>query len=146
MAKQAINSALEGAERPDDVKIGSNRSFGIVFAIVFAIVGLLPLWSGAPLRLWSLAVGAGFLAIALVLPSLLAPLNRLWFKFGLLLSKITSPIVMGLVFYLTVTPTALIMRMLGKDPLRLKLDRDAPTYWISRTPPGPDPDSIKNQF
>jgi hypothetical protein len=93
-----------------------------------------------------LAIAAGFLAVALVRPSLLSPLNRLWFMFGLLLHKIVTPVIMGLIFFLTVTPTGLIMRLSGRDPLRLRRDPEAKTYWIEREPPGPDPETMRNQF
>ncbi|MBT3401824.1 MAG: hypothetical protein HN420_17765, partial [Rhodospirillaceae bacterium] len=91
-------------------------------------------------------VAIAFLAIAFLRPGLLAPLNRLWTRFGLLLHRIVNPIVMGFLFYLTVTPMALIMRALGKDLLRLKRDPEAKSYWIERTPPGPAPDTMSNQF
>ena len=136
----------ESFERDQQVKGSSDRSFGIVFAVVFAIIGFWPLIGGAAPRVWSLIVAGAFLAIAVVYPRLLAPLNRLWLKFGLLLHRITNPIIMGFVFFLAVVPTALIMKMLGKDPLRRKLDKDAASYWILREPPGPPPDSMKNQF
>jgi len=136
----------ESFARDEPVKTSSERSFGIVFCAVFAIVGLWPLiGTGAP-RWWSLGLAAGFLAAALAVPRALAPLNRLWAKLGLLLHRITNPVIMGLVFFLAVTPTALIMRMLGKDPLRRKFDREAGSYWIERKPPGPEPDSMRHQF
>ena len=128
------------------VKGSSDRSFGVVFTVVFAIIGLWPLLDDAGVRWWSLAIAAGFAAVSTVWPSLLGPLNRLWLKFGLLLNRIVSPLVMGLLFYLVVTPIALLMRILGKDPLRLKRDSKAHSYWIERDPPGPAPDSIKNQY
>jgi hypothetical protein len=97
-------------------------------------------------RSWSLAVAVAFLVLALVLPRALAPLNRLWFRTGLLLHAGINPVIMGLLFYTTVTPTGLIMRLLGKDPLRLQFDRQATTYWIPRCPPGPSPDTMRRQF
>lgn len=136
----------ESFQRDQDIKGSSDRSFGLVFTAVFLIVGLWPLVHGEPVRLWSLAIAGIVLAIALIRPALLGPLNRLWMKFGLLLHKIVNPIVMGLVFFFAVVPTAFIIKLMGKDPLRRKLDRDAATYWIDRNPPGPAPDSMKNQF
>ena len=136
----------ESSEREQQVKGSSDRSFGIVFTVVFAIIGLWPLIHDAAPRLWSLIAAAAILAIALICPGLLAPFNRLWLKFGLLLHKITNPIIMGFVFFLAVVPTGLIMKMLGKDPLRRKLDKEAASYWIPREPPGPPPESMKNQF
>jgi len=114
--------------------------------VVFAIIGLWPLLDGAGARWWSLAIALGFAVAALAWPRMLAPLNRLWFKFGLLLNRIVSPLVMGLLFYLVVTPIAVAMRMAGKDPLRLKSDAQARSYWIEREPPGPSPETIKNQY
>ena len=136
----------ESLERETEVKTGSERAFGIVFSSVFSIIGLWPLIDGSAPRFWALALGALFLAAALVAPGVLAPLNRLWFRFGMLLHRIASPLAMALLFYLTVTPTALILRLAGKDPLRLKFDRAAKSYWIARTPPGPAPESLRNQF
>ncbi|MBT5415894.1 MAG: hypothetical protein HOH66_03470 [Rhodospirillaceae bacterium] len=133
--------------REEEVKGSSDRGFGIVFAVVFALVALWPLTGeNGAVRLWSAAVAIAFLAIAFLRPGLLAPLNRLWTRFGLLLHRIVNPIVMGFLFYLTVTPMALIMRALGKDLLRLKRDPEAKSYWIERTPPGPAPDTMSNQF
>ena len=105
-----------------------------------------PLIDGAAVRVWSLTVAAVILTIALIRPALLAPFNRVWMKFGLLLHKITNPIIMGLIFFLAVTPTAVVMRAIGKDPLRRKFDKSAQSYWIERVPPGPEPESMKQQF
>jgi hypothetical protein len=139
----ATHERLSGHEA---VKGSSDRSFGVVFAAVLTIIGRWPLLAGAGVRWWSLAIAAAFAAVALVRPGLLAPLNRLWLKFGLLLNRIVSPVVMALLFYLVITPLALIMRTLGKDPLRLKYDAKVSSYWILRAPPGPSPETIKNQF
>ena len=132
--------------REDKVKGSSDRSFGLVFAAVFAIIGLIPLLGDGGVRVWSLAVAVVFLALALVRPVVLAPLNHLWTRFGLLLHRIVNPIIMGLLFYLVVTPTGLIIRMLGKDLLRLRFDPQAKSYWIERQPPGPAPETMKDQF
>lgn len=118
----------------------------MVFTVVFAVIGLWPLIGGGAVRLWSLIVAVVFLLAALARPQVLAPLNRLWTRFGLLLQKITNPLIMGLVFYLAVTPTALVMRALGKDLLHRRIDRSAKTYWIDRRPPGPEPETMKQQF
>ena len=136
----------ESYERQEEIRGSSDRSFGIVFAVVFALVGLLPLVSGGAVRLWSLAIGAAFLLVALAIPSILAPLNRLWLRFGLLLHKIVSPLVLGIMFFLVITPMGVLMRAFGKDLLRLKLDRQLASYWIERTPPGPPPESLRDQF
>ena len=124
----------------------SNRSFGFVFSVLFAFLGLGPLVRGRPVRGWALVVAAAFLLAALALPRMLAPLNRLWLRFGLVLHACISPVIMGLVFYTTVTPIGLARRLLGKDPLRRRFDRDAVTYWIERDPPGPAPDTMTRQF
>jgi hypothetical protein len=84
--------------------------------------------------------------VAWLSPAALAPLNRVWTRFGLLLHRIVSPVVLGVMFFVVVTPMGLIMRALGKDPLRLRFDRDARSYWIDRRPPGPAPDTLNNQF
>ena len=126
--------------------IGSDRGFGIVFAVVFTAIGLFPLLRGASPRGWSLAVAGGFLAVALVKPTWLAALNTLWFRFGLLLQRVAHPIVLAVIYFAVVTPTGLVMRALGKDPLRLRFDPDATSYWILRDPPGPEPESMKQQF
>ena len=128
------------------MQASSDRAFGLVFAAVFAIVALWPLPWGGAIRWWSLAVAAGFLAAALAMPSILAVPNRLWLKLGLLLNRIVSPFVLGIVFFLVVTPMGIAMRLLGKDPLRLKARAPGESYWIRREPPGPSPDSLTNQF
>lgn len=138
--------AHEDLTREEHVEGSSDRSFGIVFAAVFLIIAAWPLWSGGGLRWWSVAVAAAFAVVAVVAPQLLAWPNRLWLKFGLLLGRIVSPIALGILFYLVFMPIGLLMRALGKDPLRLKRDEAAATYWIRREPPGPPPTSMTNQF
>ncbi len=130
----------------DDVKVGSERSFGLVFAVVFAIVGLLPLWSGHAYRPWALVVAGVFLIAAFAAPKALRPLNILWFRFGLLLHKIVNPLIMGMLFFVTVTPIALIMRLCGKDPLNRRFVPEATTYWTLREPGEPAPESMRRQF
>ena len=125
---------------------GSDRSFGIVFACVFALIGLWPMLHGSAPRLWALAVAAACLAAALLRPQFLSPLNRLWFRFGLLLHHVVNPVLMLLIYYGAVVPTGLVLRALGKDVLRLKLDRAAASYWIIRDPPGPAVGSMEKQF
>lgn len=139
-------SAIEDLKREEDVEIGSDRSFGIVFFVVFAIIGLWPLLNHGPVRVWALVIAAIFLVIALTVPKILAPLNRVWMKFGLLLAAIISPIFLGILFYLVFMPLGLVMRLAGNDALKLKLDRNARSYWVDRDPPGPPPGSINNQF
>ena len=125
-----------------EIKIGSNKSFGIVFFIVFLLIAIYPLINNGELRIWSLVVAIIFFILGLVNSKVLTPLNKLWFKFGLLLGKIVSPLIMGIIFFLVVTPTAFIMRIIGKDLLNLKFNNKK-TYWIEKT----DPKSkMKNQF
>ncbi len=118
----------------------------MVFAIVFTIIGIAPLIRGGELRHWSLLAAAVFLGLGLLAPAILRPLNILWFKFGLLLGRIIAPIVISLLFFVAVTPTALIMRLLRKDVLSLKFDRNAKSYWISRSKTENPMGSMKNQF
>ena len=124
------------------IKIGSNKSFGIVFFIVFLIIGLYPLINEDSLRIWSLVVSIIFLILGLINSQILTPLNILWFKFGMLLGKFVSPIIMGLVFFLVVTPTGLIMKLFNKDLLKLKKNKSN-SYWIKRLETKSE---MKNQF
>lgn len=138
--------AHEDLTREDKVEGSSDRSFGWVFTAVFVLIGAWPLiHSNAP-RWWAIGIAAAFALVTLIKPTLLAGLNRLWMKFGLLLGKIVSPIALGVLFYLVFTPMGLLMRLFGKDPLRLKFDRAGDSYWIRREPPGPPPKSMTNQF
>jgi len=138
----------EDFTRKETVMGSSDRSFGFVMAAFFALLALFPLLHGplSSIRWWALVVAAAFLALALLWPAPLRPLNRAWLKLGLLLSKIVSPVVMMVLFYATVTPIGVLMRWTGKDPLRLRRDATATSYWIPREPPGPAPDSMKQQF
>lgn len=129
-----------------DIKVGSERSFGLVFGAVFAIIGLLPLLGDEPVRIWALGGAAAFVLLGFLYPRALQPLNLLWFKFGMLLGRIVAPVVMTLLFFVAVTPVALIMRALGKDVLRLKIDKDADSYWIRRNDDESPMGSMKNQF
>jgi hypothetical protein len=124
----------------------SDRGFGFVFATVFFLISLWPLLSAGTLRWWPLAVSAAFLGTALFVPRALRPLSAAWMRFGLLLHRLVSPVIIGLIFFVTVLPTGIIMRILGKDLLRLRFDPLAQSYWIERRPPGPAPDSLRNQF
>lgn len=136
----------EPREQEEAVKGSSDRTFGLVFVVFFAVIGLWPLIGDGGIRIWSLAISAVLLVLSMARPSILAPLNRLWMRFGLLLHKVTNPIIMGLIFFLAVTPTALYLKIRRQDPLRRKIDKGARTYWIDRTPPGPAPETMKNQF
>lgn len=123
----------------------SDRAFGIILAVVCTLVGLFPLLGGETPRGWMLATAGAVLAVVLFKPGWLAPFNRMWFRFGQWLQRIVHPIIMGVVYFVVVTPTGLVMRALGKDSLRLRRDPNVETYWIYRDPPGPDPTSMKNQ-
>ncbi len=126
----------------EKITLPSNKSFGLVFFIVFLIISLYPLINGQSFRLWSLIISLIFLVLGLLNSKFLAPLNKVWFKFGLFLGKIISPIVMGIIFFLVVTPTGLIMRILGKDLLNLKYNKNK-SYWIEKTGPK---SKMNNQF
>ena len=126
----------------DDVKISSNRSFGIVFFIVFLLIALYPLTYGGEIRIWSLIISIIFLILGLLNSKILAPLNKIWFKFGIFLGKIVSPLIMGIIFFLVVTPIGFIMRLLGKDVLNLKYNKNK-SYWIEKNGPK---SKMKNQF
>ena len=125
-----------------EIKIGSNRSFGIVFSIIFLIIALWPLLNEQSLRTWALIISLIFFFLGIINSKFLTPLNKIWFKFGIFLGKKLSPIVMGIVFFLVVTPTGLFMRLLKKDLLRLKKTNDK-TYWIEKED---IKSSMKNQF
>ena len=126
----------------DNIKIGSNRSFGIVFFIVFLLISLYPLINSQDIRLWSLFISFVFLFLGLINSKILNPLNKLWFKLGIFLGRIISPIVMGIIFFFVVTPIGLIMRILGKDLLNLKYNKKQ-SYWIEKNGPK---SKMKNQF
>tara|TARA_Y100001970_G_C13674904_1_gene574856 strand:- start:98 stop:487 length:390 start_codon:yes stop_codon:yes gene_type:complete len=126
----------------DKIKIGSNRSFGIVFFIVFLLIAIYPLLSENPIRLWSLIIAVIFLILGLLNSRILTPLNILWMKFGMYLGIFISPIVMGFVFFLVVTPIGLIMKIFGKDLLNLKKNQKT-TYWLDKDK---IKSSMKNQF
>ncbi len=144
MARQPATH--ESFDREEEIKGSSDRSFGLVFTVFFSIIGGIKLWVGSS-WFWPWFVAAGLiLFLALVKPRVLAPANRLWLRFGLLLHRIVNPIVMGLLFFATVTPIGLMLRLFGKDLLHLRRDGSARTYWIDRKPPGPSPDSMINQF
>ena len=126
----------------DDFKTGSNRSFGIVFFIVFLFISLYPLTYSGEIRIWSATISFIFLVLGLFNSKILTPLNKYWFKFGIFLGKIISPMIMGIIFFLVVTPTGLIMRLLGKDILNLKYNKNQ-SYWIEKNVPK---SKMKNQF
>ena len=126
----------------DDIKIGSNRSFGIVFFVVFLIIAFYPLINDENIRYWSLFISLVFLTLGLLNSNILTPLNKIWFKFGILLGKVISPIIMGTIFFFVVTPIGLLMKIFKKDLLNLKFNNNK-SYWIEKK----DAKSkMKNQF
>src|ERR1700722_6039481 len=138
--------AHEDLTREQHVDGSSDRVFGLVFAALFLLIGSGPLRHGHPPRWWAYGLAAVFALAALLRPALLSGLNRLWIKFGLLIGKVVSPTALGILFYGVLTAVAAVIRLSGRDPLRLKLDPNASSYWIMRKPPGPQPDSMTNQF
>ena len=124
------------------IKISSNKSFGIVFFTVFLIIAIWPLLNGYEIRYWSLIISIVFLILGILNSKILTPLNKIWFKIGILLGKVISPIVMGIIFFLVVTPTSFIMKILGKDLLNLKKNTKN-SYWIKKQNQN---SSMKNQF
>jgi hypothetical protein len=139
----ALNSHGGSHSEP---KLGSERNFGLVFATIFAILALWPLVHAEKPHLWLLPVAAIFLAAALLVPHALAPLNRLWFRIGILLGKVVTPLMMGVLWFAVLTPAGFLMRRFGRDPLRLNREPAAKTYWIRRSPAGPIVGSLKDQF
>ena len=126
----------------DDIKISTNRSFGVVFFVVFLLIAIYPLTHSGDIRIWSGIISLIFLVLGLLNSSILTPLNKIWFKFGIILGKIISPVIMAIIFFLVVTPTGLIMRILRKDILNLKYNKNH-SYWIEKNGPK---SKMKNQF
>ena len=125
------------------IKSGTERNFGLVFAAVFVIISLYPLWFGKNIHLWACILAFIFLFFSIFLPKALFLPNRLWLKLGLFLGNIISPIIMGMIFFITVTPTGMIMRLLGKDILNQKMKKTNNSYWINKTK---TVSLMKNQF
>ena len=126
----------------NDIKVGSNRNFGIVFSIVFLLISLYPLLKSGDIRVWSLVVSFIFLILGIFNSKILSPFNKLWFKFGLLLGKFVSPLIMMIIFFFVVTPIGILMRLFRKDVLNLKFNNKE-TYWIEKKGPK---SKMKNQF
>src|SRR5579871_1038210 len=139
-----MRSVTEGQRTEEDVRPGSDRNFGLVLAGATAILGSLPLLRLAAPHWWLLGVAIAFALLALIVPRALFPLNYVWFRLGLLMHRVISPLVIGAVFFLCVTPIGLIMRLLGKDVLSLRRRADLTSYWIVRDPPGPEPGTMTN--
>ena len=133
------------SEHQNNIKVeaGTEKNFGVVFAIVFLIIGLYPLLNSQALRIWALIVAGTLIAVAFFSPKILTIPNRLWFKFGIALGSVIAPIVMAIVFFVTVVPTGLVFRLLGKDLLKQKLDKNAKSYWVARDIPVR---TMKDQF
>ena len=138
--------AHEDLHREQKIEGSSDRAFGVVFAVVFTLIAAWPLLHGGALRWWSLAAAIGFALVAWLRPRLLTHLNRWWMKLGIFLGMVVSPVALGVLFYAVLVPIGFLMRVTGKDPLRLKREAGAQSYWIARAPPGPPPDSMTNQF
>lgn len=136
----------EDFNRHEKITTSSDRSFGFVFAAFFGLMATASWWGGGRNWPWWLSAAAVMLGIALARPVWLAPLNALWTKLGLLLFKFVSPVALGLVYVTTIVPIGFFLRATRRDLLRLKLDREAESYWIRREPPGPAPDTMQNQF
>ena len=126
----------------NNIKLGSNRSFGIVFFVVFLLIALYPLTNSEGIIVWSVIISFIFLVLGLLNSKILTPLNKIWFKFGIILGEIISPLIMGIIFFLVVTPIGLLMRIFGKDVLNLKYNKNQ-TYWIEKNSPK---SKMKNQF
>ena len=126
----------------NEIKISSNRNFGIVFFIVFLAIAIYPLINSSEIRIWSLILSLLFLILGLINSQILTPLNKLWFKFGIFLGKTISPVIMGIIFFFVVTPIGFIMRLLSKDILNLKYNKET-SYWLKKTGPK---SKMKNQF
>jgi predicted membrane protein len=124
----------------------SNRSFGTLFTVVFALLGIYGWWRENLLFPWSFGLSALTLLITLAAPDWLAPANRAWMKLAEILNRVVSPIVLGAIFFVVLTPTALVMRMVGRDAMKRRFEPSARTYWVERDPPGPDPAGLPNQF
>ena len=139
-------SVHESFERIEEIERGSNRSFGVVFVVVFGLIAAYSAWRGGASWPWWTAAAGVFAIVTLLMPGVLEPLNRLWMRLAVALSKVVTPVVMAVLFFGTVLPTGLVMRLLRKDLLRLNWDRNTSSYWIERQPPGPEPESLKNQF
>ena len=125
-----------------DIKIGSNRSFGVVFFVVFLLIGLWPILKGNEIRIWSIIISLIFLILGILNSKILTPFNKVWFRFGIFLGNFISPIIMGIVFFLVVTPTGLIMKLFRKDLINLRKNNSS-TYWIEKKD---IKSSMKNQF
>jgi len=126
-----------------EIKISSNKSFGIVFFVIFLVVALWPLINEGEIRIWSIVISIIFLFLGLINSKILTPLNKLWFRFGILLGSVFSPIVMGIIYFGVITPIGFLMKLIGKDILNLKQNKKSSTYWIKKEKVI---SNMKNQF
>jgi hypothetical protein len=124
----------------------SNRVFGYVMSIFFTLIALMPLYAGQPVRLWALLTAGLFFLLAVAAPNRLGRLNRSWMRLGLLMSRVVSPIALGIVFFGVITPFGLILKLFGKRLMPMHFDRKATSYWLVRQPPGPAPETMKHPF
>ena len=124
----------------------SDRAFGLIFSVFLLIVAIVPVFRGRPLRVWAIFLSPLFLTVSLIRPGWMSPLSSAWHRFGLLTQRITNPIIMAILYFIVITPFGILMRLLGRDILHLKWDSDSSSYWIVRQPPGPAPDSMRDQF
>ncbi len=136
----------EDLSREEKIEGSTDKGFGQVFAAFFGLLGGLAWWHNNPRWYWWIALSAATLIIALTVPRVLAPFNWLWTRLGLILFKVISPIALAVIYYGTLTPIAVYMRLRKKDVLHLKYDPQAASYWVLRQPPGPPPETMKNQF
>jgi hypothetical protein len=139
-------SSHEDFRRDNEIRGGTDRSFGLVFAVVFLLISLWPIVNEGTFKLWALIISFVFLILSILRPSSLALPNKYWAKFGGLLHTLVNPIVLGVIFYVVLTPMAVAGRLAGRDVLKLKLKKDASSYWIERQPPDAENNSMKNQF
>jgi len=137
---------LDGQIETADLKSSSNRSFGLVMSGCCVVIALYPLVSANTPNWWLLAVGAVFLLLALAKPEVLGPLNYVWTGIGLAMGKVVNPIVLGLMYFIIISPVAIGMKLAGRDPLSRGFDTDLETYWQDKVPAGPTPETMKNQF
>jgi len=144
--KAPVSATHESLDGHHQVRLGSDRTFGLVIGAVFLIIAMMPFLKGGEPRWWAIAPAAALLGLAVIRPAVLHPLNKVWFRFGVLLHTLLSPMVLGLLFFGVVTPMALIMRMAGNRQMDIGFDPSRSSYWIERDPAGPAPNSMQRQF
>ena len=139
-------TAHESTNHSEVIEPGSDRSFGLVVGGILSVIGIYQFFAGSGLSVWILGLGMTLVLVGVIAPRMLHPLNIAWTHLGILLGKVATPVVMFLVYVISVVPTGLILRLMRKDLLRLKPASGDASYWIVRTPPGPPPESLKDQF